>query len=151
MDYHKIINHLFIGNNIIPTHDFFHMIVNCTHETPFSIFCNLRVRIPVNDDIDDCGKFIQLISKTNVLQKIHNCITLNQNVLVHCFGSENQRSFAIIACYLIKYYTYTPIQAVNFIFEKSDIYFEKIIFIKSIVAYYYSCKRKCDVILLPKN
>jgi len=144
MDYREIIKHLFLGKeNTIPTREFFHTIVNCTHEIPFSNFCNIRIRIPVNDDIDDCSKFIQILSQTHVLQKIHTCILSGQNVLVHCTGFDSQRSFTIVVCYLIKYYHYTPIQAVNYIFEKSgDISFEKILFMKAIIAYYYICKRK---------
>jgi hypothetical protein len=142
MNYHEIIKHLFLGNTI-PTREFFHTIVNCTHEIPFSNFCNIRIRIPVNDDIDDCSKFIQILSQTNVLQKIYNCISSGKNVLVHCSGDyENQRSFTIIVCYLIKYYRFTPIQAVNYIFESGDISFENIRFMKAIIAYYYICKRK---------
>ena len=141
MNYREIKNHLFVGN-IIPTKEFFHLIVNCTHEIPFSNFCNVRVRIPINDDEEDCGKFIQILSQTNVLQKIHICISSNQNVLVHCNGNGNNgsdgRSLAIIACYLIKYYNYTPIQVVPFIFENSS--FENIRFMKAIVTYYYLLK-----------
>ena len=85
---------------------------------------------------------IQLLSQTNVLQKIYICISTGKNVLVHCGGSSpNQRSFTIIACYLIKYYNYTPIQAVNFIFEQTSETFENIRFMKAIIAYYYICKR----------
>lgn len=136
MNYHKIVNHLFIGNTI-PNYDFFHTIVNCTHEIPFSNYCNTRIRIPINDDIEDCNKLILLLQQTNVLQKIHNCILQKQNVLVHCFGFENQRSFAVIACYLMKYYKYTPIESVYYIFENNgDISFENIHFIQSIIKFY---------------
>ena len=134
MNYREIKHHLFVGN-VIPNKELFHLIVNCTHEIPFSNFCNLRIRIPVNDDVEDCVKFIQLLSQTNVLHKIHICILSKKNVLVHCIGSENQRSFAIIACYLIKYYNYTPMQAVKFIFEKC-ISFENIRFMQAILYYY---------------
>ena len=144
MDYREIIKHLFLGNTI-PTREFFHLIVNCTHEIPFSNFCNIRIRIPVNNDVDDCSKFIQILSQTNVLQKIYTCISSGQNVLVHCSNdsdSDSQRSFTIVVCYLIKYYHYTPIQAVNYIFEKNGWSFENIRFMKAIIAHYYSCKRK---------
>lgn len=140
LDYQSVINHLYIGNRPLKT-DFFHLIVNCTHEIPFSYFSETRVRIPVNDDLDDCEKIIRLILQTNVLQKIHNCVLQNQNVLVHCTGSEYQRSFTIVACYLIQYYKYTPIQAVHFIFEK-NIPLDTIRFINAIKIFYYYCKHK---------
>lgn len=132
----EIIRHLFLGNTVPLQH--FHLIVNCTHDIPFSNFCNERVRIPVNDDNTDCVKFVQLILKTKVLQKIHTCLSLHQNVFVHCNGLENQRSFAVIACYLIRYYHYTPIQAVHFICEKNKL--ENIQFMEAIKMYYFSYK-----------
>ena len=137
MNYHEIINHLFLGNT--STHEFFHTIVNCTHEIPFSNLCDIRIRIPINDDIDDCGKLIQLLLQTNVIHKMHSCILSGQNVLVHC--SSYQRSFAVIACYLLMYYGYTPIQAVNYIFEKSSLESVRFKFMNAVIAYYYICKR----------
>ena len=142
----EIIKHLFLGKEN-HSREFFHLIVNCTHEVPFSNFCNIRIRIPINDDIDDCSKLIQLLSQTNAIQKIHMCILSGQNVLVHCGeNSSNQRSFAIIACYLIKYYKYTPIQTIHYIIEKIgsemiDTENIRLRFMKSIIAYYYICKR----------
>ena len=138
MNSHEIINHLFLGNG--NGTEFFHTIVNCTHEIPFSNFCNIRIRIPINDDIDDCGKLIQLLSQTNVIQKIHNCILSRQNVLVHCSSDPHQRSFTVVTCYLLKYYKYTPIEAVNYIMEKIGCNFEPV-FMNAIIAYYYICKR----------
>ena len=142
MNYNKIVNHLYFGNDI-PTSPLFHLIVNCTHEIPFSPFCEIRVRIPVNDDSEDCGKIIQLLLKTNVLQKIHRCILRQENVLVHCFGDEPQRSFVIVVCYFIYYYNYTPKQAVQFIHKMHFIYFlDDIHFIKSIFDFYDNLQKK---------
>jgi hypothetical protein len=141
MNYDRIIHHLYFGNSI-PTSPLFHLIVNCTHEIPFSPFCENRVRIPVNDDAEDYKKIIQFILQTNVLQKIHTCVLQGKNVLVHCFGEEPQRSFVIIACYLIHYYEYTPKQALQFIHDTCIIHvMEDIHFTISIFAYYYLQKK----------
>jgi len=143
MNYNKIVNHLYIGN-IVPKSNFFHLIVNCTHEIPFSYFCNERVRIPVNNDDIDEDKIIYLLLQTNVLQKIHTCISNQQNVLVHCVGMENQRSLVIISCYLILYYKLTPAQAIQYIHEKSFIRFlDNIRFLCAIHFFYeYVYKNK---------
>lgn len=142
MNYNKFINHLYLGNSI-PTSSFFHLIVNCTHEIPFSNYCESRVRIPVNDDPEDNKKMIQLILQTNVLQKIHTCVLQEKNVLVHCSGEEPQRSFVIIACYLIHYCKYTPRQVFEYIHKKYTILFmDDIHFSTSIYAYYYLQKKR---------
>ena len=122
MNYNKIVNHLYFGN-LVPRSDFFHLIVNCTHEFPFSYFCKERVRIPVNEDEPDECKIIELLIQTNVLKKIHTCISNKENVLVHCFGVEKQRSFVIIICYLMLYYDLTPDEAIEYVHEKSFIGF----------------------------
>lgn len=136
MNYNKIVNHLYFGN-LVPRSDFFHLIVNCTHEFPFSYFCKERVRIPVNEDEPDECKIIELLIQTNVLKKIHTCISNKENVLVHCFGVEKQRSFVIIICYLMVYYDLTPDEAIEYVHEKSFIGFlDNIRFFSTIQIFY---------------
>lgn len=136
MNYNKIVNHLYFGN-LVPRSDFFHLIVNCTHEFPFSYFCKERVRIPVNEDEPDECKIIELLIQTNVLKKIHTCISNKENVLVHCFGVEKQRSFVIIICYLMLYYDLTPDEAIEHVHEKSFIGFlDNIRFFSTIQIFY---------------
>lgn len=144
MNYDKIINNLYVGNDI-PTSSFFHLIVNCTHEIPFSNFCNIRVRIPVNNHSEDCEKLVKLIIQTNVLEKIHRCILHHEKVLVHCFGNDNQRSFAIIVCYMIYYYNYNPIEAIQFIVKQNRnfiVFLHNIQFMASIHMYYQYIQQK---------
>jgi protein-tyrosine phosphatase len=114
---HEIMKYLYFGN-VKPTYELFHLIVNCTHDIPFSYFCNERVRIPIEDDTQDDIKIIQMLIKTNVLEKIHNCISNKQNVLVHCIGTQKQRSFVIIICYLLQYHRFTPRRAVEYVYIK---------------------------------
>ena len=83
----EIIDHLYFGNVVPTAESSFYLIVNCTHEIPFSYFCIERVRIPVEDNTIDALKFLQLLLQTKVLEKIHKCILQNENVWVHCFGN----------------------------------------------------------------
>ena len=137
MNYNKIVNHLYIGN-IVPKSNFFHLIVNCTHEIPFSYFCTERVRIPVEDDAIDALKFLQLLINTKVLEKMQKCILQKENVLVHCFGDEDQRSFVVIICFLIRYCRYTPKEAIDYVHMKKNItYLDHIHFITTINIFYY--------------
>ena len=131
----EIINHLYFGN-IIPTSSF-DLIVNCTHEIPF-YFCKERVRIPVDDNIIDELKFIQFMIYTKVLEKMNASILKKEDVLVHCYGEEDQRSFVVIICYLVRYHNYTPMQAVEYVHTKKNIaYIENIHFKKTINIYYH--------------
>ena len=138
MDNTEVINYLYFGNSVLSPLSSFYLIVNCTHEIPFSYFCTERVRIPVNDDANDALKFIQLILQTKVLAKMHACILEKENVLVHCDGEEDQRSFVVIICYLIKYHKYTPKQAVEYVHTKKNIaYIDNIHFINTINIFYH--------------
>ena len=135
--FHSIVNHLYLGNSLPTSSPFFYLIVNCTHEIPFSYFCQERVRIPIHNNIRDSVKFMELIYQTKVLEKIHTNVLLENDVLVHCDG-ENQRSLALVACYLIKYYGYSPEEAIQHIHQKSFISFiEKINFMAFLRMFYY--------------
>jgi protein-tyrosine phosphatase len=62
------------------------------------------------------------MEKTNVLEKIRNCILKKQKVFVFC-NSGIQKSASVIACYLMKYSKITPKEAVRFIKSKHPIAF----------------------------
>ena len=82
----------------------------------------IYINLPVHDSPDECEKLLSLIRDTQVLEKIHDCIIKGQPVLVHCFAGM-QRSCALVACYLIKYYNMKPIEAIDFIKSKRPIAF----------------------------
>ena len=95
------------------------------------------IRIPINDDPYDNNLFLQLLYDTNILQKIHTSINNKEPVLVHCFAGQ-QRSCALVACYLLKYNNMNPYQAINYIKEKRRIaFFGNINFISAIVNFFY--------------
>lgn len=113
----EIIEHLFVGGiqSSETKWNEFDIIVNCTKTIPSdhirgnAVEC---IRIPINDDPDECHRMLKYMEDTSVLERIHWAISHKKNVLVHCrMGS--QRSCALIACYLIKYYHMTVSDAMD--------------------------------------
>ena len=122
--YDEIIKNLFIGNKLSADNysDNFSLVVNCSKDIPFSNKCKQAIRIPVNDDGEDINALLHYMLNTNALEQIHNKLTNNEPVLIHCFAGM-QRSCSVVACYLIKYYSVTPQQAIDFIKSKRRIAF----------------------------
>jgi protein-tyrosine phosphatase len=118
----KIIENLFIGNKKDPHYSNWDLIVNCTPHLPFPSTCQNTIRIPVEDDPFDSIKLFNLIKDTNTLEVIHQNLSNNKKVLVHCQQGV-QRSPTVVACYLLKYHNYTKQEAIDFIKLKRTIAF----------------------------
>jgi protein-tyrosine phosphatase len=143
--FHKIVNYLYLGNSRSLEYHNFDMIVNCTKENdiPFPIHYNpLCIRIPIKDEPSEYNKLLTLLNNTNVLEEIHKNIENKKEVLVHCFMGQ-QRSCAVVACYLIKYYNLTPQEAIDFIKLKRPIaFFGNVNFLQTIEFFYQNPKLK---------
>jgi len=88
--------------------------------------------------MDECNKLLQLLKDTDVLEKINTSINNKQKVLVHCQTGQ-QRSGALVACYLIKYNNMNPYTAVNYIkMKRRIVFFGEINFISAIVNFFYT-------------
>lgn len=135
----EIINNLFLGSaNALQTKKDFTMIVNCTRNTdiPFPKYCNNCIRVPIDDDPDHSNLLLSLITETNVLGKMHDSLQKKEFVLVHCFAGM-QRSCALVACYLIKYYNMHPNDAINYIKTKRPMaFFGNVNFMTAIELFY---------------
>ena len=136
--YDEIIDHLFIGSaKSLDEIENFDLIVNCTPDILIK-YPNKSIRIPVKDNQDECNKLLQLLKDTDVLEKINTAINNKQKVLVHCYAGQ-QRSCAVVACYLIKYNNMNPYTAVNYIKMKRRIaFFGEINFISAIINFFYT-------------
>ena len=137
-DYSEIISNLYIGDNKATQllSDSLNLVVNCTKELPV-IFPN-TIRIPIDEFPDYNNELIKLLINTNVLDIIHSNLLKNEKVLVHCMEGD-QRSCAVVACYLIKYHSLTVEKAIQLIRTKKQIAFSgNIYFIDAINYYYYS-------------
>jgi protein-tyrosine phosphatase len=115
----EIIDNLYIGNRYSLEHAYqFALIVNCTQPEQISIIDESKtIRIPIDDIPEESDHLTALLKDTDVLHKIHDTLNKGNKVLVHC-NAGRQRSCATVACYLIKYYQLTPIQAVSYIKSK---------------------------------
>ena len=117
--YTEINDFLYVGsaNSVKFAHDF-DLIVNCTTDIREpKQYENQFIRLPMRDDPDCVDDAMSLLTHTNVLSIIHETIKNNKRVLVHCYAGE-QRSCAVVACYLIRYNHMTPDDAVAYIQER---------------------------------
>jgi hypothetical protein len=74
-NYSLIVPYLYIGGKDAMNQDIkFDTIINCTPNLPFPSYCKNCIRVPVNNNTNNCGKFFDIITKTNVLEQIHSNI-----------------------------------------------------------------------------
>ena len=126
-DYNQIIDNLYVGNER-SARDFepnkMTLVVNCTKDIPFQAKSPIKIRLPVDDTPQESLRLYNYMYNMRVLEEIHHCLFSNKSVLVHC-KMGIQRSCAVVACYLIKYYNFTPRQAVFFVKNKRPIAFDE--------------------------
>jgi len=136
-DYSEIIPNLYIGNKNA-THQLFPtltLVVNCTRDIP-NIFPN-TIRVSIDDSYDWNPELLDIMINSDVLDEIHTNILKRNKVLVHCRAGA-QRSCAVVACYLIKYYGLYPDKAIELIRSKRRIaFFGHITFERAIESFYY--------------
>jgi protein-tyrosine phosphatase len=140
--FNVIISNLYIGGvDSLKSASFFRYIVNCTRHIP-SISTTETTRISINDHPDESETLLKEVESTKVLEKIHKARLKGINVLVHCHAGM-QRSCAVVAMYLIKYYKMTPEEVFKFLPTKRPIAFlPKPTFHKAIYEFYKSlCKK----------
>ncbi len=93
------------------------------------------INLPVHDSSDECDKLLSLIKDSCVLEKMHLALQENKPVLVHCFAGM-QRSCALVACYLVKYYNMKPDEAIAYIkFKRPIAFFGKVNFMETILSF----------------
>jgi len=140
--FHEIIELLFLGNAMSVNSRQFDMIVNCTKESEVSFPTNyeaLCVRISIKDDPQESNKLLSDIDETKILEQIDWNLKNKRSVLVHCVMGI-QRSCAVVACYLIKYYKMTPVEAIAYIKSKRPIaFFGNVNLLQAIEDFYKKC------------
>jgi protein-tyrosine phosphatase len=121
-DSNEIIQNLYLGNETSSKiYNDIDIIINCSKDLPFTKKC-LGIRIPIDDSPEESSRLFKFLKTNKVLDIMHNFLGNNKKVLVHC-RMGMQRSCTVVACYLIKYYNFTPQQAVAFIKNKRHIAF----------------------------
>ena len=97
---------------------------------------HIYINLPVHDSPDECDTLLSLIHETQVLEKIHVALQEKKPVLVHCFAGM-QRSCTLVACYLIKYKSMTPDEAIEYIkFRRPIAFFGKVNFMETLLSFY---------------
>ena len=140
--YNEIIPNLYIGNyESLKQFKYFHTIINCTKNIPFPISINIsKMRVAIDDDKSETEHLLQLAPA--VLEFIHNSLQQNKKVLVHCHAGM-QRSCAIVAMYLMKYYKINnqrmaPTNAILYIRSKRPIAFQPVPTFEHAMQTYYT-------------
>jgi hypothetical protein len=123
-NYSRISDNLYIGNIDSLKDDYkFDVIINCTKHIPFTTIPSIKsIRIPINDTPIENDNLLRYVKEYDVLQIIHQARLDGKNVLVHCHAGM-QRSCAVVAMYLIKYYKLTDENAIKVIKNKRAIAF----------------------------
>ena len=142
IDYDDITDYLYLGNmNAVNTTEIdFSLIVNCSKDLDFPNNVKDCIRIPINDDPADSESLLELIKTTNVLVKINNYVKNNKYVLVHCRAGI-QRSCALIACYLIKYYNMSPDAAIEYVRYRRPVAFLGSVNLERTISVFYTLNK----------
>jgi hypothetical protein len=122
MDCNLIVPYLYLGSaQCSYFYDKFDFIVNLCPECNITL-PNNAILIKIFDNPSENNKLIHVLQNNPVLQKIYHHIKRKEKVLIHC-AMGIQRSSTIVACYLIKYYGYSPQNAIEFIKSKRSVAF----------------------------
>lgn len=120
--FHEIIPNLYIGNYRSPEYSTqFDLIVNCTKHLPITSYNTIR--ISVDDHPSETQSLVKQVRESRVLEKIHQSLFDNKGVLVHCHAGM-QRSCAVVAFYLLKYFNASPEDVIQYIRAKRSIAFQ---------------------------
>jgi protein-tyrosine phosphatase len=133
--YHQILDNLYLGNFTSIQSRKFNMIVNCTKEYEISF-----PKDYIKDDPLDSSALLSFLQNTNILEQIDNTLKNNQSVLVHCSKGQ-QRSCAVVACYLIRFFQMKIDKAIEYIKSKRPIaFFGNVNLIEAITDFYQTYK-----------
>lgn len=136
--YNKIIDYLYVGGKKAVYQDIkFDTIINCTTNVPCPSYCKNCIRVPVSNSKKDCNKFFNIITKTDVLQQIHNSIKNKKTVLIHCQEGMH-RSCTLTACYFMKYNNMNIKQAMTFVKSKRHVAFNPQYNLYCVIESYYN-------------
>lgn len=108
-------------------------IVNCTKDLP--MVRRNGMRVAVDDDMSRDAMHGMFRALPDVVDKVHELICQNIDVVVHCMAGQ-QRSPTVIAAYLVRYQGYSLEEAIRHIRNtKKDAFFWNINFCESLEWY----------------
>ena len=141
-NYNEIIPYLYVGNRYaIDDAYLFDLIINATPDLSFppevlqKKYKQEYIRIPVRDEPFDSEKLYNILETQNILDIIKKYISQNKKVLIHC-NMGQQRSCAVIACYLIKHHNMNTKTAIEYCKKKRQMaFFGQVNFMDTIMKY----------------
>lgn len=136
--YDQIIGSIHIGGHtaVEKFKDKFQLIVNCSP----AVACPTKpecIFFPVANSTSHVHKYFDLIMKSNVLERMRQCVLGKKPVLVNCTEGMH-RSCTMVACYLMKYEKMNVDQAMKFIKSKRSIAFNPVYQLKEVMNLFYT-------------
>jgi len=136
--YDLIIGSIHIGGHtaVEKYKDKFQLIVNCSP----AVACPTKpecLYFPVANSTSHVQKYFDLIIKSNVLERMRQCVQQKKPVLVNCTEGMH-RSCTMVACYLIKHEKMNVDQAMKFIKSKRSIAFNPVYQLKEVINLFYA-------------
>jgi len=124
-DYNIIIPNLYLGNiNYANNIKFLkdnniEAILNCTESEPFNDYFENKhkFRLSINDSKSPENIYNFKLEIINCIDFIDYCIEHKLNIYVHCYWGL-MRSATVVACYLIRKYHMSSIDAINIVKEQ---------------------------------
>jgi len=137
----EIIKNLYLGNfqDAVDMTDIY-LVINCTTNIEFSHSHVKKIRISVEDNgnEEEYIKLYKAIENNNIFQEINDALNQNKKVLVHCMAGQ-QRSAAVVVCFLIWKYNMDLFKAIEFVKSKRPIaFFGNVNFMQTIKHYWKS-------------
>lgn len=117
------------------------MVVNCTDDQPFWNPAARNFRLSVRDtgEVQESVKLYNMLSDDVLFETIEATLNAGQHVLVHCRAGQ-QRSAAVVACYLVWKAGVDPFHAMSMVRAKRpEAFFGGANFIDTITHYAKSC------------
>jgi protein-tyrosine phosphatase len=94
-----------------------------------------HIRISILDEPFDSENLYNILETQNILDTIKKYISQNKKVLIHC-NMGQQRSCAVIACYLIKYNNMNAHTAIEYCKKKRQMaFFGQVNFMDTLMRY----------------
>ena len=137
----EIIKNLYLGNyqdakNMIDVD----MVINCTSNLEFYAPEAEKIRIHVEDNgnEEEYKKLYDAIENNILFEKMNEMLSQNNKILCHCMAGQ-QRSAAVIACFLIWKNDLDIFEAISFVKSKRPIaFFGQVNFMSTIKHYFIS-------------
>ncbi len=100
------------------------LVINCTSDIPFFATFSHNVRLPIEDNgnPDEIVKLYEFIKNDELFEIIDIYLEQKKKVFIHCKAGQ-QRSCAVMACYLIYKNGYDLFKAIAEVKEKHPIAF----------------------------